>query len=85
MNTWFVGNAPVGMFTNKFEKPIIEPGKEILGEKTFFMKARIMAGQFNLKNSTRELSDFKWLSKDELEKQVDPAYWKAIRNMLVDL
>ncbi len=56
------------------------------GEKTFYMKARIMAGQADLsvaKQNGVEIEDYKWLSKDEVEKHVHPEYWSKIRNMLV--
>ena len=47
------------------------------------MKARILAGQFNVSKNQFGLSAFKWLAKEELEKELEPGYWKAIRNMLV--
>ncbi|KAI9845260.1 MAG: 54S ribosomal protein L17 mitochondrial [Sclerophora amabilis] len=86
MNTWVVGNAPVGHFSFNHSKPrlIQERGVEELGEKTFFMKARIMAGQPNLHENKLGYIDFKWLCKDELEKAVSPRYWSAIKNMLAE-
>ena len=83
MNTWVVGNAPVGFHTLRYEEPSSKPGEELLGEKTFFMKGRIMAGQFVLKNSSMGLKAFKWLAKEELEQELDPLYFKSIRHMLV--
>lgn len=54
------------------------------GEKTFFMKARIMAGQADLAVAgDKDFEDFKWVSKDEAEKLVDPLYWRRVKNMLV--
>ena len=53
-------------------------------EKTFFMKARIMAGQANIKDNKLEVADFQWLAKDEIEKAVSPNYWSAVRNMLAE-
>ncbi|MCJ1411808.1 54S ribosomal protein L17 mitochondrial [Ptychographa xylographoides] len=86
MNTWIVGNHPVGHYNLKYAQPRLEQETKIeqLGAKTFFMKARIMAGQANLKDNKLGLQDFKWLAKDELEKEVQPQYWKHIKNMLVD-
>ena len=89
MNTWIVGNAPVGHYTEKLPAPEMKPegetqGSELLGSKVFFMKARIMAGQFDLNKNQLGLSGFKWLAKEELEKEMEPGYWKAVRNMLVD-
>jgi large subunit ribosomal protein L46 len=82
MNTWIVGHAPVAHH-------IIKPrytadSLEKAGEKTFFMKARIMAGQANLKDNLFGLNDFKWLTKQEVEKHVGAKYFSSIRNMLAD-
>ena len=87
MNTWLVGNAPVGHLVHKFPKSIMdeETKREQLGEKTFFMKARIMAGRPNLTDNKLALVDYIWLAKEELQKEVSPGYWRAIKNMLVDL
>lgn len=48
------------------------------------MKGRIMAGQADLSVSTLGVADFKWLSKEEIEKHVNAQYWSAIKNMLAD-
>lgn len=86
MNTWVVGNAPIGYFHADFPKGIMNEEKNVeeVGEKVFFMKARIMAGQANLEQNKFGLQDFKWLAKEELEKTVTARYWSAIRNMLAD-
>ena len=54
------------------------------GEKTFFMKARIFAGQADLKANKIGIEDYKWLAKDEVQRQVTPSYWSRVKNMLVD-
>ncbi|OCK83562.1 50S ribosomal subunit L30 [Lepidopterella palustris CBS 459.81] len=86
MNTWVVGNAPIGHFSFNFPKP--RPGLrqnvEELGGKTFFMKARIMAGQANLAENKLGFTDYKWLAKDEVEKAVTLRYWSNIKNMLAE-
>lgn len=86
MNTWIVGHAPVGHTTDNFAQPIRDASNEIekRGEKTFFMKARIMAGQANLKNNALALEEFKWLAREEIEGVVHPHYWKEVRGMLVE-
>ena len=66
MNTWVVGNAPIGH----------------LHKQTFFMKARIMGGQLKLTNNKFGLRDFKWLAREEIQKSVDYDYWDGIRNMI---
>jgi len=84
MNTWLVGNAPTGHYHSTFENPILNSEKNVeeLGQKVFFMKARIMAGQANIEQNKLGLSDFKWLAKEEVEQAVAPKYWSAVRNML---
>ena len=84
MNTWILGRAPVGHFVRNFAA---SEGKlpETLGVKTFFMKGRIMAGKPTLTGNKLDLSDFKWLAKEEIQGHVSPKYWKAVKNMLVEL
>lgn len=104
MNTFFVGNHPVGHYNQDSTRAQTEEpsssqetpsqtsaesskqGVEVdnSGEKTFFMKARIMAGQADLAVAEdKDFEDFKWVSKDEVEKLVDPKYWRRVKNMLV--
>lgn len=90
MNTWFVGNHPVGHLVKMHAKAEDEETSAdeplrpnaMIG-KTFFMKARIMAGQADINNASG-VEDFKWLAKDEIEKIVSPAYWSRVKNMLVE-
>ena len=86
MNTWMVGYHPVGHHVYNFRRPKVdqETGTQLLGEKTFFMKTRIMAGQADLSASVEQLKDFKWLSKDEIPQYVLPQYYSNIKNMLAD-
>lgn len=91
MNTWVVGNAPVGHYNKIYKTPQVistddsENSLERLGEKTFFMKVRIMAGQADLKKNAFGLKDFKWLAKEEVEREVGAGkYWNAVRNMLAE-
>jgi len=83
MNTWIVGNAPVG---HHVLKPYHDAEKKIAkaGEKTFFMKARIMAGQADLKANAFGLKDFKWLTREELAKHLGPKYFSSVSKMLAD-
>ncbi|PYI33958.1 CAF1 family ribonuclease [Aspergillus indologenus CBS 114.80] len=80
MNTWFVGYHPVGHYVYNFRKP----SSELQGEKTFFMKARIFTGQADLAGNADNLTDFKWLAKDEIAKYVRPQYYASIKNMLAE-
>ncbi|KAL0263174.1 hypothetical protein SLS55_002152 [Diplodia seriata] len=85
MNTWVVGNHPVGHYQFDFPKTITntDNGVEELGEKVFFMKARIMAGQANLEENKYGLVDFRWLAKEEIEPIVTMRYWSAVQDMLM--
>lgn len=54
-----------------------------LGEKTFYMKARIMAGQADLKGNKFGLEDFLWLAKDEIQGKVEKNVWNRVKNILL--
>lgn len=85
MNTWMVGYHPVGHHVYDARRPKADQtGRLILGEKIFFMKGRIMAGQADLSGNVQSLKDFKWLSKDEIPEFVLREYWSNIRDMLAD-
>ncbi|KAL8953585.1 MAG: hypothetical protein Q9222_000580 [Ikaeria aurantiellina] len=87
MNTWVVGNIPLGHFIMNYGNPAIEEKdrpQEIRGEKFFFMKGRIMAGQANLQDNKLDLTDFQWLAKDEIQKTLTPRNWNAVKNILAE-
>lgn len=83
MHTWLVGHVPIGHYATKYTTPATLPtGLQEQGSKTFFLKARIMAGQADLKESQLGLQDFKWLHKEELQSAVAPDYWRQVKNMI---
>jgi large subunit ribosomal protein L46 len=100
MNTWVVGNHPVAYYDFQYPKPQIrdltyhQPAEgqvetntykhEELGEKVFFMKARIMAGQADVSKSIYGHQAFQWLTKSEIQPVVTPKYWSCVRNMLAE-
>lgn len=88
MNTFVVGNAPLGWAKTDFspEQYVknVARGVEEVGKKVFFMKARIMAGQVDLAENKLGHQEFKWLTKDELQKTVHYRYWSHIKNFLPD-
>nr|POE79677.1 54s ribosomal protein l17, mitochondrial [Quercus suber] len=57
--------------------------REEFGEKVFFMKARIMAGQADLSASPFGYQEFRWLIKEEIADLVPTDYWRHAKNMLV--
>lgn len=82
MNTWIVGRVPVA---HRVTKPTFgEDGKTVeeLAEKTFYLKGRIMAGQADLKGNKHGLTDFKWLTKDELKDVLSEEMYDSVRGML---
>lgn len=85
MNTWMVGYHPFGHSVRSIKPKVNEKtGAENLGEKTFFLKSRIMAGQADLSANLLNIADFKWLSREEIAQFVHPAYYSQIKNMLAD-
>lgn len=82
MNTWVVGRVPVAHVVTE---PVVKDGTvEKKGQKTFFLKGRIMAGQADLKDNRFGYTDFKWLTREELEKELSPEYFRGVRNMMAD-
>lgn len=98
MNTWMIGNHPTGHFAYSYNQPKltqIQPNRLVwtstelteqkeYGEKVFFMKGRIMAGQADLSANEFGDQEFRWLAKEEIEGLVTPGYWRAIHNMLTE-
>ena len=48
----------------------------------FFYKAHILAGQ--VRPEGKNVRDFAWLTKEEIETRVDKDYWTGVRDMLSD-
>ena len=104
MNTWIVGNHPIGHHAYTYTLPQLstltanrlvptstvarrgEEGvqREEHGEKVFFLKARIMAGQADMSANEYEDTEFQWLVKEEVKSVVTPGYWSSVRNMLTE-
>lgn len=87
MNTWVVGNMPIGHRIITYPQKAVdkEKGTELLGEKVFFMKARIMAGQANLASNKLGLKDFRWLAKEEVQKELHSSDWNSVKTLLLEL
>lgn len=84
MNTWFVASHPIGHHVNQAQADAEKNSADLDSEKTFFLKARIFAGQADLAGNTHGVEEFKWLAKEEIEKHVTPEYWSSIKNMLIE-
>ena len=83
MNTWIVGRVPVA---HMVKQPVFDENAERKrrGEKVFFLKGRIMAGQADLKGNKLHYQDFNWLTKEELEETLEESYYRAVKNMMAD-
>ncbi|KAK2003678.1 NUDIX domain-containing protein [Colletotrichum falcatum] len=83
MNTWMVGRVPVAAYVKK--PTTAEDGAVAAqGQKTFFLKARIMAGQADLSANKHQYKEFKWLTREELQGVLEPEYYRSVRNMMAD-
>jgi len=79
MQTWIVGRQPVGVF----QRDPAAKAKSGQGDKIFFFKSHIMAGQ--VVGSTKDVQDFAWLTQEEVQErleQADKQYWEAVRYVL---
>lgn len=83
MNTWLVGRVPVAHLVTQPEFNEDTSLKQ-RGEKVFFLKGRIMAGQADLKGNKLGLQDFNWLTKEELQEKLPEEYFHSVRNMMAD-
>ena len=83
MNTWIVGRVPVA---HMVRHPVFDENTALKrrGEKVFFLKGRIMAGQADLKGNKMGYQDFHWLTKEELAEKLDEDYFHSVRNMMAD-
>ena len=85
MNTWLVGNHPIGHAKLPYSEELVkvnEAGHMEKGDMVFFMKGRIMAGQADIKQNSLGVKDFSWLAREEIRPLVSAEYWKAIERML---
>lgn len=83
MNTWMVGRVPVA---HRVRQPEFNEDTSLKrrGEKVFFFKGRILAGQADLKDNLFGYTDFNWLTKEEVKEKLDPDYFYSVRNMMAD-
>lgn len=85
MNTWMIGNHPIGHAKIPYSDDLVkinEGGHMEKGDMTFFMKGRIMAGQADLTGNELGVQDFGWLAREEIQPLVSADYWKATERML---
>ncbi|KAI0747862.1 39S mitochondrial ribosomal protein L46-domain-containing protein [Daedaleopsis nitida] len=80
MDTWIVGQKPIAVH----QSPLPESPQRALGGElyTFFLKAHILAGQ--VRPDGKNVTDFAWLTKEEVEPKVDKTYWASVKDILSD-
>ncbi|GKT47943.1 54S ribosomal protein L17, mitochondrial [Colletotrichum spaethianum] len=83
MNTWMVGRVPVAAYVKKPATTQADAAAA-RGQKTFFLKGRIMAGQADLSANKHQYNEFKWLTREELQEVLEPDYYRSVRNMMAD-
>ncbi|CAG8492191.1 1377_t:CDS:2 [Paraglomus occultum] len=80
MDVWFVSRKPIGYCAYDFpagESDVYD------GAKVFFLKAHIFAGQAQVDN--KEIVEFAWVTKQEMQQYVTPEYYSYVKDMLNDL
>ena len=78
MNTWIIGRAPVAHFVREPKFASDNPSRvQVPGEKCFFLRGRIMAGQADLEDNPLCLVDFGWMTRDELRRRLTKTYFEA--------
>ncbi|KAF3770149.1 hypothetical protein M406DRAFT_34006 [Cryphonectria parasitica EP155] len=86
MNTWMVGRHPIAL---EHREPIYgtdEEGKnrtlKVRGTNVFYLKGRIMAGQVDLTDNEYGITDFKWLTKEELKEHLQPGLYESVEKSM---
>ena len=84
MNTWMVGRVPVA---HEHREPVYtgdgsERRIKTYGRDVFYLRARIMAGPVDLAENKWGVTDFKWLTKDELSGVISQQTLHSVRNSM---
>lgn len=74
MRTWQVSRVPIG----HLQYPFPEPRQGYAGNKVYFLRYRIFAGQCQVSPGY----DFGWFTADEVMERVDERYFKQVKGML---
>ncbi|RHZ54735.1 hypothetical protein Glove_423g17 [Diversispora epigaea] len=83
MDVWFVGRRPIGYYKYEYPEGYSRDLVKYTGAKVFFMKAHIFSGQVRVDN--KEIVDFAWVTKQEMENYVHPDFYNSIKDMLSEL
>ena len=96
MDTWVVGKKPIAVYQPSLPEsakkslggevcviPLVNwaaLGSLGLQVYTFFLKAHILAGQ--ARPNGKNVTDFAWLTKEEIEPRVEKDYWASVKDIL---
>ncbi|ODV95181.1 hypothetical protein PACTADRAFT_49929 [Pachysolen tannophilus NRRL Y-2460] len=89
IKTWTVSNTPTAVLKySKDKKLIIDTNSndannddETNISREYLIKSHILAGKFQLQPS-QNIKEFRWLTKEEIEKLVTPNYFQQIGHLL---
>lgn len=81
LKTMFMGNAPCGFYKYKYRDS--NAASDAVGVKVFFFKAQFCDG--SVIPGSKDVSDFCWLTKEELDKHLTPKYNQAVQNFILEL
>lgn len=87
MNIWMVGRHPIAVeqrapMYRKDETSADGLTLKQRGANTFYLKGRIMAGQADLENNGYGITDFKWLTREELKEHLQPEVFSSVEKSL---
>jgi large subunit ribosomal protein L46 len=80
----FLGNAPCGYYAYRYPPPM-QTSSGCSGAKVFFFKAQHRSGQVALSDKDKTVSDFMWVSADDLNQYLVPTYARRVKKFLLDL
>lgn len=82
INTWCVSNTPAAVLKFRGGELVssTDPSKDLTRE--YVIKSHILSGLFK---PEQEGLQFEWLAKEEIEKRVSPAYFKATEFLYSDI
>jgi len=78
MDTWIVSRQPIGVYNPPSPPTSSDSPKSF----TFFYKAHILAGQ--VRTDGKQVLDFAWLTKEEMESRLEKDYWLGVKDILSD-
>ncbi|OMJ28389.1 54S ribosomal protein L17, mitochondrial [Smittium culicis] len=76
IDSWVVGRGPIGHYIHN------SSADTAAKNKTFFLKAHILAGSIESASADKLVDDYTWATKDEIEKLVKPEYWQGVSSMI---